>query len=72
MEALLITVAALACPVGMGVMMWFMAKGGRRHHGRGSSEPENLEQLRAEHRRIGAELARLEDGSTPSVAKRSR
>ena len=32
MEGVLLGVAALACPVGMGVMMWFMAKGMRNNN----------------------------------------
>lgn len=31
MEGALLTVAVLACPVGMGLMMWFMGKRSRRH-----------------------------------------
>jgi hypothetical protein len=65
-ESLLIGLVALACPVGMGVMMWFMAKGARKGENAHSDAPANLEELRAEHRRLGAEIERLEDGSTRS------
>jgi hypothetical protein len=61
MESILIGVAVLACPVGMGLMMWFMAKGMR-----GDSKPakgENVDDLRSEHQRLGAEIERLEEGN---------
>jgi hypothetical protein len=58
-ETVLIGLAALACPVGMGLMMWFMAKG-MRGRGEASAESNDIEGLRAEHRRLGAELERLE------------
>jgi hypothetical protein len=65
MDGLLVGLLALACPVGMGLMMWVMAKGGRRGtNGRSDKEP-SLEQLRAEHRRLGSEIERLQDGSRP-------
>jgi len=50
----------------MGLMMWFMAKGARKGENAHSDAPANLEELRAEHRRLGAEIERLEDGSTRS------
>jgi hypothetical protein len=55
--------AFLACPVGMGVVMWMM---GREQHPNGSSdaeqpaEPASLEVLREEHERLGQEIERLE------------
>jgi hypothetical protein len=60
-EGLLVGLVALACPVSMGLMMWFMARGARR----GTEREPNLEDLRAEHRRLGAEIERLQDGSRP-------
>ena len=67
MENVLLGIAALACPVGMGLMMWFMAKGTRKGGKAADGEaPGGLDELRAEHRRLGAEIERLEDDSTRS------
>lgn len=48
--------ALLACPVGMGLMMWFMARG----HRKDKAEPKDmsLTDLKAEQRRLDAQLAR--------------
>ena len=83
MEALLPSLALLACPVGMGLMMWFMARGNRaakaadatpsvqRPSGTEDS-PMSLEVLREEHRRLGDEIDRLEQspGSDRAPADR--
>jgi hypothetical protein len=55
-EAVLIGVAALACPVAMGLMMWLMGKGMRQP----DDQTASVEDLRREHARIEAELERLE------------
>ena len=69
MEALLPAVVLLACPVGMGLMMWFMARNSRPKSSDSarpapaadaSDHPRSLELLREEHRRLGDEIERLQ------------
>lgn len=61
MEGALLALALLACPVGMGLMMWFMNRGmkggGRRAE---ADRPASVEDLRSEHARLSAEIDRLE------------
>jgi hypothetical protein len=66
-ENVLLGLAALACPVGMGLMMWFMAKGTRKRSEAEGETAGSLDELRAEHRRLGAEIERLEDDSQRSL-----
>ncbi len=67
--SMLNTLAVLACPLGMGLMMWFMAKGMREDRPAERSErPVSVEQLREEHRRLGAELERVERRDREAVA----
>jgi hypothetical protein len=61
-EAVVIAVAALACPIGMVVMGWVMAKGMRKPD---AERPPAIDDLRAEHRRLGAEIERLEAAEVP-------
>lgn len=49
----------LACPVGMGLMMWFMAKGMRGSNDAPPS-PRSLAALRREQERLDAEIRALE------------
>jgi hypothetical protein len=59
MESILLALVLLACPVGMGLMMWWMAKG-TRDQGSTSREQRSLDELRAEHERLSAEIERRE------------
>ncbi|MEJ7893853.1 MAG: DUF2933 domain-containing protein [Solirubrobacteraceae bacterium] len=59
MQNLLPLLALLACPIGMGLMMFFMAKGSRKTDN--SPAPvRSAADLRDEQRRLDAEIARLE------------
>lgn len=55
MDSLLLAAAVLACPVGMGLMMWFMMRGQR--DGADTDKRAEVEQLRAEVDRLKADRA---------------
>jgi hypothetical protein len=62
MESLLYGVAILACPVGMGLMMWMMARGNRNGGGTSGSGgegggSEQVAQLRAEIEQLKSDRA---------------
>jgi hypothetical protein len=63
MEGAVIALAALACPIGMGLMMWFMGKGMRGDRAAHGEKKDSLDELRAEHSRLGEEIERLEERS---------
>lgn len=61
MEGTVLVLALLACPVGMGLMMWFMSRGMRSDGAPAkSNRPASVEQLRSEHARLSAEIDGLE------------
>lgn len=58
MQSLLLTLAVLACPVGMGAMMWMMMRGQHKDTGdTGGQNTQQVEQLRAEIDQLKAERA---------------
>lgn len=61
MQSLLLGLAALACPVGMGLMMWMMARGKRTSADDGDGQQQNgqeqVAQLRAEIEQLKADRA---------------
>lgn len=56
MGSSLFAVAVLACPIGMGAMMWLMMRGQNKNSGNGSAE-QQLGQLRSEIDELKAERA---------------
>lgn len=60
--------ALLACPVGMGLMMWFMARGSRE--GKRDASPGSIDDLRAEQARLAAQIERLEPTDARPDAER--
>ena len=67
MPELLYTLAVLACPVGMGLMMWMMHRGG--HDGGQAEKQAELSALRAE---IDALRADREERARPRAEELSR
>lgn len=65
MQSVLLGLAALACPVGMGLMMWLMMRGhGPSPTSIADATSQQVDELRAEIERLKAERAadRLADG----------
>ena len=60
--------ALLACPVGMGLMMWFMSRGmGDRKR---DAQPGSIDDLRADQARLAAQIDRLVHTETPTASER--
>ena len=59
MQSLLLGVAVLACPVGMGLMMWMMMRGHSKDTAPGEDHgwQQEVEALRAEIEQLKAQLA---------------
>ena len=59
MESIVTSLALLACPVGMGAMMWFMMRGMKQQPAKDVESAGSLAELRAEHRRLEGEVNRM-------------
>jgi hypothetical protein len=57
MQSVLWGIAVLACPVGMGLMMWLMMRGQRKDPA-GDTSQEQVAQLRAEVEQLKSERAK--------------
>jgi hypothetical protein len=59
MDSLLLAAAVLACPVGMGLMMWMMMRGHNNADSTSTGDKQReVDQLRAEIEALKAERAR--------------
>jgi hypothetical protein len=76
MTEALYLLALLACPVGMGLMMWFMMRGGKQMGHAGPAQPSGteaelvalraeLDQLRAEQRDLSSGASSRTEGVAP-------
>ena len=62
LSTILIIVAALACPIGMGLMMWMMNKnmGGDSHQSMSGTDSDRLNVLREQRRILDQEIAEMQ------------
>lgn len=67
MDGTLLALAALACPIGMGVMMWMMMRGQHDNHdGHASANPQRdreVAELRYEVERLKAERSQRQSSA---------
>ena len=61
MESVLLSLALLACPVGMGAMMWFMMRGQNKQQKKAG--PVTAADLKAEQARLTQQIDELERGA---------
>jgi hypothetical protein len=60
-DSALLVAALLACPVGMGAMMWWMNRGAKQQQRKEApAAPESLEGLRSEQARLTREIDQLQ------------
>lgn len=69
MDSIVVAAAALACPVGMGLMMWLMGRGARGTRANTRTADVDVDALRAEHRRLGEEIERLGADREPARSR---
>jgi hypothetical protein len=56
----LFALCALACPLSMAAMMWFMVRGSRSTPPAKAEPPSTVADLRREHERLGVQIANLD------------
>ena len=64
MRDVLFGLGALACPIGMGAMMWGMGRGIRKPTRDASTVSPSIETLREEHRRLGEQIDSMDHGDS--------
>jgi hypothetical protein len=73
MEQILLSLAVLACPLGMVLMMVFMGRGmlgGKKSADGGDRPGDDVGTLKAESDRLDARIAELESRGVPETARR--
>ena len=62
LSTILIIITALACPIGMGLMMWMMNKnmGGDSHQSMSGTDADRLNVLREQRRMLDQEIAEMQ------------
>ena len=74
MEGALLMLALLACPVGMGLMMWFMARGMKKPEAATAKDHDDpsLAELKAEQAQLNEAIDRLERDRSVSEGETAR
>ena len=70
MNQLLVAAPLLACPIGMGLMMWFMTRGGHKQDSSAPVDAGELARLRAEVATLRAQHEASLDAASPATAER--